>query len=153
MQRKRRLITVKVKHLRKFFFEIVDFLSKNKVNFWVGGGLAEQIAEGIVDDDESHDIDFHILSSDRVNLERLLKENSYVIREKLWYKIQLYSKKGKSEQVEFVFLNEEKGGYMYQARGQQYKCSKKVFSNRTYKIKSVEVKIPWPIKEYRNKKK
>jgi len=145
--------SVEIKHIRKIFFEIVDLLFKNNLNFWVGGGLAEQIAEGIIDDDESHDIDFHILSSNRANLERLLKENSYKVRENLWYKIQLYSKVGKTEQVEFVFLNEEKGCYMYQARGQQYKCSKKVFGNHTYKIKSVEVKIPWPIKEYRNKKK
>ncbi len=152
MQKKNSSKSVEIKHLRKYFFEIVNFLSKNNIKFWVGGGLAEQIAEGVIDDDESHDIDFHIHSSDRLSLERLLKENSYKIREKPWYKIQLSSKSGKSEQAEFLFLNEEKGGYMYQTKGQQYKCSRKVFGNTTYKVGSVVVKIPWPIKDYRNKK-
>ena len=153
MEKKISSKSVEIKHLRKIFFEIVDLLSKNNLNFWVGGGLAEQIAGGVIDDDESHDIDFHILAKDRGKLKKILKDNAYKIREQPWHKIQLYSKTGKKEQAEFVFLNEENNGYTYQARGQQYKCSKKVFGNRIYKIKSVEVKIPWPIKEYRNKKK
>lgn len=152
MQRQRRLKTVKIKHLREFFYEIVDFLTKNNISFWIGGGLAEQIATGTIDDDEDHDIDFHIHSADRLNLERLLKENSYKVREKPWYKIQTYSKVGTDEQAEFIFLNEERGGYMYQAGGQQYKCPRSVFGNKTCKVGSVKVRIPWPIKAYRNKK-
>ncbi|PIY96997.1 MAG: hypothetical protein COY66_01905 [Candidatus Kerfeldbacteria bacterium CG_4_10_14_0_8_um_filter_42_10] len=139
---------IKIKHLRKSFFEIVDLLINVGIEFWVARGLTEQILKGVIDDDEkNHDIDFHILASDKKKLKAILVDNNYQIKKERFYKIQILAKTD-NRRIEFVFLEDYNGNYIHQSKGIKYTHPKELFGEHTCNIKGLIVKIPWPLKQY-----
>jgi hypothetical protein len=140
---------IKVEHIRSSFFDIVNFLNDNNFDYWVGHGLAEQISEGIIrDDDEKHDIDFHILSDDHLRLRRLLDENNYKVTQDLDYKIQILGKRD-NRRIEFVFLFSEGDFLSHQSKKKKFRCQKSVFDkNKEVLINKIKVKIPDHLSEY-----
>ncbi len=138
---------IKIIHLRKSFFEIVQFLTSNHLNYWLGRGLIEQIDKGIIDDDENHDIDFHVLVENKDELKKSLATCKYKIRQDEPYKIQVLGKSD-NRKIEFVFLEKQDENYIHQSRDIRYVNPQKLFGDHTCKIVDTIVKIPWPIKEY-----
>ncbi len=141
-------IVIKVDHIRSCFFEIIKFLNNNKFDYWVGRGLAEQISEGVIRDDENHDIDFHILSDDHSRLRQLLDDNNYKIKHDVDYKIQILGKPD-NRRIEFVFLFIDGGFLWHKSKDEKFKCRKTVFNkNKEVLINGIKVKIPNHLSKY-----
>lgn len=140
---------IKIIKIRSSFFEIIPFLDKNNINYWVGRGFVQMIAKKLINDEPiKHDIDFHILYQDRERLLRFLKSNKYEIKDSKDYKIQILGKSD-NRRIEFVFLFPEGDRFLYHKdKGQKFSCPKELFGNKTIQIKSTKVKIPSPLKNY-----
>jgi len=138
---------LKIKRIRKSFFEIINFLNSNKIIYWVGRRITEQIKDGLINDDEQHDIDFHVMISNKEKLINLLKINNYNIKGCKPYKI-LINAKSDSRRIEFVFLFPEDNFLWHQSKNKKYKCLKSLFDNHRVNINNVKVRIPYPLPDY-----
>jgi len=143
--------TIPVVKLRKSFNTTIQLLDNNRIQYWLGRGLVEQVYQGIIDDDEvNHDIDFHILFKNKEPLLKILKTNQYIIKNVREYKIQILGKPD-SRRIEFTFLKDDPSNeslYTHESKGISYPCPKKLFGSAQLKISGVNVFIPYPIDEY-----
>ncbi|MBN1915475.1 hypothetical protein JW796_00570 [Candidatus Dojkabacteria bacterium] len=144
-------MTIQITHIRESFHEIISLLSDSNIDYWVGRGLLEQIDSGIIDDDEvNHDIDFHILKTEKQKLKNILEKKNYTKIDDRDYKIQINAKCD-GRRIEFVFLEEDfsnSNQYLHRSKNIVYGCPKSVFGDHTLLVGSTTVKVPWPIKEY-----
>ncbi|MEK9155961.1 MAG: hypothetical protein AAB360_01500 [Patescibacteria group bacterium] len=135
--------------LRKSFKEIVDFLNLYDIKSWLGRGLVLQVFRGIVDDDEIyHDIDFHILESDRKKLENAIQKGGYHIEQNKGYKIQINAKKEDSRRYEFVFLKLDGKEFTHCSQEITYRSPTYLFNDKCAQIDKMIIRIPWPLDEY-----
>ena len=140
---------IKINKIRSSFFEIISFLDKNNIKYWVGRGLVEMIANKLIEDEPvKHDIDFHVLHQDSKRLLKFLQLEGYEIKNSKDYKIQILGKSD-NRRIEFVFLFPEGNRFLYHKdKGQKFSCPKELFGNESIIIKDAKVKIPSPPKNY-----
>jgi len=141
---------IKVIKIRSSFFEIITFLEKYKIDYWIGRGLLEKIySRLIVDDPVKHDIDFHILIKDRERLLQRLIQNKYDIKQNNDYKIQILGKSD-NRRIEFVFLVPDGKYYKYKRKNNIFLCPQHLFGADIVQIIDKKVKVPTPINDYFN---
>jgi len=140
---------IKIKKIRSSFFEIISFLDKNAINYWIGRGLVQMIARKLIEDEPvKHDIDFHVLYQDRARLLESLKSENYKITDSRDYKIQILGKSD-NRRIEFVFLFPEGNRFLYHRdKGLKFSCPVELFGDESVVIKGTRVKIPTPPQDY-----
>jgi hypothetical protein len=140
---------IKIKNIRPSFFEIISFLDKNDLNYWVGRGLIQMIAKKLIEDEPvNHDIDFHILYQDRERLIENLKLEGYKITDSKDYKMQILGKSD-NRRIEFVFLFPEGNRLLYHRdKGLKFSCPTELFGDEYVTITNIKVKVPSPLQDY-----
>lgn len=140
---------IKIKKIRSSFFEIISFLDRNNINYWVGRGLVQMIEKKLIEDKPiTHDIDFHVLYNDREKLLEYLRSENYKITDSKDYKIQILGKSD-NRRIEFVFLFPEGDRFLYHKdKGSKFSCPIELFGDQNVIIKNIKVRIPHPPQDY-----